>query len=589
MVNFNNEFLVKEIKRRLSILNLIEGYTSIKKTGKGYVALCPFHDDHNPSMHVDEEKGLFHCFSCGAGGDILGFYMRYNGLTFPEAVSDLAKRANIEVEKSAPPVKGKSRTGNLLKINSAVSDFYHRALVESRKGGPARDYLEKRNIPPGVIEEFRLGYAPDGWDTLVKFLKKHNVPLSVAEKTGLVVRKQSGDGYYDRFRNSIIFPIFSVEGKVIGFGGRRINESDEPKYINSPESEIYQKRKNFYGLDRSKEHIRRNKRAVIVEGYTDFLSMFSAGIKNVVATLGTSLTRDHAVTLRRYTDRIVVVFDGDESGVKAALRSLDVFLEEGLLPSVVILPDGDDPDSFLAANGKEEFTKLIDGSPTLLDFYVSNTVDDYRKGQMSMNSCVKEIADALAKVNDPILRSSYVRKTAEMLGLRENEVLSLLRSGKRRGNAAGVRTASTHSNHEKLLLNILLKFPELSESVAEEDWAVYITDPEIKSILEEIINNGVRDVSSILLSFQGNSAQGLISEALMSSPGISDRDTAGKMIESCIGKLIQTKIKDELKILRIRMDEAVKNKDVLLQKRLLKEYDDLMKQKKPEEGRPYEK
>lgn len=579
MVNFNNEFLVKEIKRRLSILNLIEGYTSIKKTGKGYVALCPFHDDHNPSMHVDEEKGLFHCFSCGAGGDILGFYMRYNGITFPEAVSDLAKRANIEIEKSAPPVKGKSRTGNLLKINSAVADYYHRVLIESRKGGPARDYLEKRNIPPEVIKEFRLGYAPDGWDTIVKFLKKHNVPLPVAEKIGLVVRKQSGDGYYDRFRNRIIFPISSVEGKVIGFGGRRINESDEPKYINSPESEIYQKRKNFYGLDRSKEHIRRNKRAVIVEGYTDFLSMFSAGIKNVVATLGTSLTRDHAVTLRRYTDRIVVVFDGDESGVKAALRSLDIFLEEGLLPGVVILPEGDDPDSFLAANGKEELGKLMDGSPTLLDFYLSNSVGDYRKGQVSLNGCVKEIADVLAKVNDPILRSSYAGKTAEMLGLRENEVLSMLRLGKTRGSTAGVRTAGTQNNHEKLLLNILLKFPELSESVAEEDWAVYITDPEIKSILEEIINNGVRDVSSILLSFQGNSAQGLISEALMSSPGISDRDTAGKMIASCIRKLRLVKLDERLKSLRLGIKDAIKDKDPELEKRLLTEYTDLRKQK----------
>ena len=579
MVNFNNEFLVKEIKRRLSILNLIEGYTSIKKTGKGYVALCPFHDDHNPSMHVDDEKGLFHCFSCGAGGDILGFYMRYNGLTFPEAVSDLAKRANIEVQKSAPPSKEKSRTGNLLKVNSAVAGFYHRALTESRKGAAAREYLAKRNIPSGVIEEFRLGYAPEGWDTLVNFLKKHNVPLPAAEKVGLVVRKQSGGGYYDRFRNRIIFPIFNVEGKVIGFGGRRINESDEPKYINSPESEIYQKRRNFYGLDRSKEHIRKKGRAIIVEGYTDFLSMFSTGIKNVIATLGTSLTRDHAVTLRRYTDRIVVVFDGDESGVKAALRSLDVFLEEGLLPNVVILPEGDDPDSFLTANGKEEFDKLVEKSPTLLDFYVANTVDDYRKGRISLKGCVKEIADILMKVNDPMLRSGYAKKTAEMLGVRENEMLSMLKLGKARGNAAGVKTVSAQSNHEKLLLSILLKFPDLSETLEEDDWTLYVTDQEIKPILEEIIINKVHDVSSILLSFQGNSAQGLISEAIMSSPGIADRDTAGKMIESCIRKLRLSKLDERLKSLRLGINDAVKNKNHELEKRLLAEYADLMKQK----------
>jgi DNA primase len=579
MVNFNNDFLVKEIKRRLSIINLIEGYTSIRKTGKGYVALCPFHDDHNPSMYVDEDKGLFHCFSCGAGGDVLGFYMRYNGLTFPEAVSDLAKRANIAIEKSAPPVKGSSQAGNLLKINSAVSGFYHRALLESRKGSAARDYLEKRNIPSGVVEEFRLGYAPDGWDTLVKFLKKHKIPLPLAEKTGLIVKKQSGEGYYDRFRNRIIFPICNVEGKVIGFGGRRIVETDEPKYINSPESEIYHKRKNFYGLDRSKEHIRKNKRAIIVEGYTDFLSLFSAGIKNVVATLGTSLTRDHVVMLRRYTDRIVVVFDGDESGIKAAVRSLDIFLEEGLLPSVVILPEGDDPDSFLARKGRKEFDKLIDESPTLLDFYIDNTVSEYRKGEITLNSGVKEISDVLVKVNDPILRSSYIRKTAEKLGLRENEVLLLVRLGKSQGNTGGVKAVRQHSNHEKLLLNILLTFPELSEVIAEEDWAVFVTNQDVRSILEEIIINGVYDVSTLLLSFQGNAAQGLISEALMSSPGITDRDTAGKMITSCIRKLKLVKLDERLKSLRLGISDAVKNKDAELEKRLLTEYTDLMKQK----------
>ncbi len=579
MVNFNNEFLVKEIKRRLSIINLIEGYTSIKKTGKGYVALCPFHDDHNPSMHIDDEKGLFHCFSCGAGGDMLGFYMRLNGLTFPEAVSDLAKRANIAIEKNTAPVKGHSQTNTLLKINSAVSGFYHRALLESRKGASARDYLEKRKIPSDIIKEFSLGYAPDGWDTLVTYLNKHNIPLPLAEKIGLVVKKQGGGGYYDRFRNRIIFPIRNVEGKVVGFGGRRINDSDEPKYINSPESEIYHKRRNFYGLDNSKDHIRRNKRAIIVEGYTDFLSLYSAGIKNVVATLGTSLTRDHVAMLRRYTDRIVVVFDGDESGVKAAVRSLDIFLEEGLLPGVVILPERNDPDSFLASNGTKELDKLIDTAPTLLDFYIDNTVSEYRNGDVTLKGAVKEIADVLVKVNDPVLRSSYIKKTAEKLGLGENEVLSLVRFGKGQWKAGGLKTPKTHSNHEKLMLNILLTYPELSRIVAEEDWEGCISDREIGSILEAIVVRGIHDVSSLLLSFQGSAAQGLISQALMSSPGIPDRDTAGKMILSCIRKLQRAKLDERLKSLRLGIDDAVKNKDAELEKRLLTEYTDLRKQK----------
>lgn len=579
MINFDSDFLVKEIKRRLSIINLIEGYTSIKKTGKGYVGLCPFHDDHNPSMHVDEEKGLFHCFSCGAGGDIVGFYMRYNELTFQEAISDLAKRANITIEKKTPPVKGNSRISTLLKINSAVAEFYHRVLLESRKGESARDYIEERKLPSTVVDEFRLGYAPAGWDTIVKYLTKHHVPLTLAEKTGLVVKKNSGDGYYDRFRDRIIFPITNVDGKVIGFGGRIIKEGDEPKYINSPESEVYQKRRNFYGLDMSKDHIRKNKRVIIVEGYIDFLSLYSAGIKNAVATLGTSLTRDHVVTLGRYTDRIVVVFDGDEAGLKAAVRALDVFLEEGLLPHVVLLPDGNDPDSFLTTRGKEGFNQLIEESPTLLDFYIENTVREYRSGELTLNGSVKEITGVLIKVNDPILRSSYIRKTAEKLGLRENEVLSLVRQGKGQAKIGGVKNVNAHSNHEKLLLIILLKFPELASLLADEDLTVLISNPDIRSILEEIVINGSRDVSSLLMMFQGNVAQGLISEALMSSQGISDKEIAARMIESCIGKLRLVKLDERLKTLRLRIDNAVKNKDSGLEKQLLTEYRDLMKQK----------
>jgi DNA primase len=581
MVNFDGDFLVKEIKRRLSIINLIEGYTSIKKTGKGYVGLCPFHDDHKPSMHVDEEKGLFHCFSCGAGGDIVGFYMRYTGLTFPEAISDLAKRANITIETKAPRAKGGSGISTLLKINSAMAAYYHRILLESRNGKSARDYLERRGIASSVIEEFKLGYAPSGWDTAVKFLTKHRIPLTLAEKTGLVVnvKKSSGDGYYDRFRDRIIFPISNIDGKVIGFGGRVVNEDDEPKYINSPESELYHKRRNFYGLDRSKEYIRKNKRVIIVEGYTDFLSLYAAGITNAVATLGTSLTRDHVVALRRYTDRVVVVFDGDEAGQKAAVRSLDVFLEEGLLPRVVLLPEGNDPDSFITTRGKEGFNKLIEESPTLLDFYIENTIKEYRNGELTLNRCREEIEEILIKINDPLLKGSYRKKTAELLGVRESELLSRVRREKGRMGTESVKTFDPNSNHEKLLLIILLKFPELSSVLSQYEWHGLITNPEVRSILEEIVSNRVHDLSSLLFRFQGNMAQGLISEALMSSPGINDNGTAAKMIESCVGKLIRTRIKEELKVLRLKMDEAAKNKDALLQKRLLKEYDDLMKQK----------
>jgi len=328
MSKFNNEALVNEIKGRLSIINLVESYTSVKKTGKGYVGLCPFHDDTNPSMHVDEDKGLFHCFSCGAGGDIFGFYMRYNNLTFPETLSELAKKAGVTIEKESESVPRKSPNSVLYKINAVAAKYYRNILQESNQGKSGREYVENRKISSETAKEFIFGFAPEGWDNLVKFLTKNKVPLNIAEKVGLIVKRNNSDGYYDRFRNRLMFPICNVDGKVIGFGGRRVDEEDEPKYINSPESDIYQKRKSFYGINKSKDHIRREDRAILVEGYTDFLSLYSSGIKNVVASLGTSLTREHVSILRRYTNNVVVLFDSDESGRKAAKKSLDCRLEK---------------------------------------------------------------------------------------------------------------------------------------------------------------------------------------------------------------------------------------------------------------------
>ncbi len=588
MANFNDDGLVNEIKRRLSIIDLIESYTSVKKTGRGYVGLCPFHDDRNPSMHIDEEKGLFHCFSCGAGGDILGFYMRYNNTTFPEALQELAKRANIPIEKTAPRAKGSSAAGALFKINSIVSKYYQKTLEESARGKPALEYIEKRGIPRDVATEFGLGYAPEGWDNLAKFLAKHKVPLGLAERVGLVVGRNSGDGHYDRFRGRLMFPIVNVDGKVIGFGGRVIDGEGEPKYINSPESEIYHKRSSFYGLDKSRDHIRRARRAIIVEGYMDFLSVYVSGVRNVVATLGTALTRDHVGVLKRYTDRYVVIFDGDESGIKAAVRSLDVFLEEGLLPNVVILPEGTDPDSFLSERGKDALLSLIENAPGLLDFYIDNTVREYRSGAITLNRSVKEIADVLTKVNDPIAKNGYARKAAEKLGVRENEVMSLIRFGK--GKAARPASAAravsspevSHAvagNSEKTLLAVLLKFPELSEIARAEYESGDIANPEIRAILEEMLLNDVLDASALLQIFQDRPAQALITEALFSSPGISDRETAGRTIERCIKKVKQRKLDDRLKLLRLRIDEAVRNKDSELEKEILKEYSELRKLK----------
>jgi DNA primase len=578
MDTFNNDVIVKEIKGRLSIINLIESYTSVKKSGRGFVGLCPFHDDKNPSMHVDGEKGLFHCFSCGAGGDIFGFYMRYNNLSFPEALAELANKANVEISKTPVKPKDNSSVGPLYKLNKAALTFYQKTLALKEKGKAAREYLKNRNMPQELIDEFSLGYAPSEWDALAKFLAKNNIPLNLAERVGLVVKRKQGDGYYDRFRDRIMFPIKDLDGKVIGFGGRVIKEDEQPKYMNSPESPVYSKRRSFYGVDKSRDFIRKEGRAVLVEGYTDFLALYTSGIKNVVATLGTSLTRDHGVILRRYTENVVVLFDSDESGLKASLRSLDVLLEEGLMPHVAPLPEGEDPDSFIKEHGVQKFSEIIENSESWIDFFIDRTLKRYREGSLTMSQLVKEVSELLIKVGNPVERSLNIKKASEKLGLRENEILSYVKHRTGRGKSRGSKTAS-YSSHEKLLLTVLLKFPALSSVIADKSWQEFIENQEIKSILEEIVSGGVHDVSNLLVHFNNQTEQDLISEFLLSSDGITDVDTAANMLESCVLKLKAGKLDGRLKALRLEIDRAVKYKDQKAEKKLLKEYSDLRKQK----------
>ena len=585
MSKFNNEALVNEIKGRLSIINLVESYTSVKKTGKGYVALCPFHDDKNPSMHVDDDKGLYHCFSCGAGGDMFGFYMRYNNLSFPETLSELAKKAGVTIPERPQSVPNKSPNSVLYKINAVAAKYYRNVLQESPKGERGREYVRNRGLSAETAGEFIFGFAPDGWDSLVKYLSQNNVPLNIAEKVGLIVKRKNTDGYYDRFRNRLIFPICNVDGKVIGFGGRRINEEDEPKYINSPESDIYQKRKSFYGINKSKDYIRREDRAVLVEGYTDFLSLYSAGIKNVVATLGTSLTREHVSLLRRYTNNVVVLFDSDESGKKAAVRSLDVLLEEGLLPHVAPLPAGVDPDLYINEIGKDKFAELISDSTSWVDFWFDMMGKRQKKGMITRKQILDEIVELLIHLKDPVEKSFRIKKAAEMLGIKESEIYSRVKSGKGQNSLSGAtQNRLKYPQSEKLLFTALVKFPNLRVHLNRENWREFVSDSNVLSILEVIIDEGISDPSSLLHHFEDESVNEMISESLLSSPSISDDETAAKILKACITKLKLSKLDEMLKVLRLEIDQAIKEKDGQLEKELLKHYHELSMQKQREEG-----
>lgn len=589
MGNLLYEPVIKEIKERLGIVDLIETYVSLKRSGKNFVGLCPFHDDKNPSMYVSEEKGVFHCFGCGAGGDVFAFLMKYKNISFSEAVEELAKRLNLKVYKNQvlSPYSGRKRIESYLyKINRLASLFYHRLLIASKEGLKAREYLRERGISGDVIKEFEIGYAPGGWDTLLSFFKKKNVPLYLAEKVGLLIKKENKRGYYDRFRERIVFPIRNVEGMVIGFGGRALGEG-QPKYINSPESEIYHKGSVLYGLDKAREHIRSKRKVVLVEGYMDLLSLFMIGIKNVVATLGTSFTQSHARLLKRYTDRLVVIFDGDEAGIKASLRVLDICLEEELFPFMVVLPRGEDPASFVLKGLQEEFSQMVENSRPLLDFFIEKAKEDFEHAHISRKEAIYRVVPLIAKLRDPIERSHYVKRVGEVFGIRENDIISLI-DRYRKGYAHNHETTGYYKvsskSLDRLILKIILKFPKFLDSLLKEDVLNCLMDPDVKSILGEMMDKGLSDISSLLVRFPESSIQGTLSEAILYSDDIVDEESAYRMLRDCLRKVKLRELENRLKLLRVRLDRAVKAGDHLLEKKLLGEYKNLVEEEKKIRG-----
>jgi DNA primase len=339
--------VISEVRSKADIAEVISEYLPLKKAGRNYSALCPFHPEKTPSFMVSSAKQVFHCFGCGIGGDIFGFVMKSENLSFPQAVKVLATKFGVTIpqRRVSPSVKREiDRKEQLSKVNQLAMGYY-RDLLFGRDGTEAREYLRKRGIGKAVIEEHQLGYAVHSWNGLVNYLHSKKVPLTLAQELGLVIPKKTG-GWYDHFRGRVIFPIFGLTGNVLGFGGRALDENS-PKYLNSPESALYHKSQSLYGLHVAKGFIREKGLSLIVEGYLDLLTLHQFGFKHAVATLGTAMTESHVRLLKRFSNQFIAIFDSDESGAAATIRALPLFLEEKISCNVVRLPGTHDPDSFL--------------------------------------------------------------------------------------------------------------------------------------------------------------------------------------------------------------------------------------------------
>jgi DNA primase len=428
---------ISEIINVSDIVDIISESVILKKSGRNYFGLCPFHSEKSPSFSVSPEKQIFHCFGCSAGGNVFSFVMRHHGLSFPEAVKMVARRYNIQVETGqVSPERQKQlalREG-LFRLNSQVMEHYCGLLSNSPKADMARQYMKDRGITSETIEQFSLGYAQESWDDMVSFFRRLKLSRGMAEKSGLVLAREQKNGYYDRFRNRIIFPIADISMQVAGFGGRVMDDS-MPKYLNSPETPVYSKGRMLYGLHAAKQYCRQADCVYIVEGYFDFLSLFQNGVRNTVASLGTALTSDHVRLLKGYASRAILVFDSDDAGINAAKRSIATFVTEGLDVRILVLPRGQDPDSFVNSFGGQAFQGAADEAMSVIDFLTETAVKKFGNSVEGRISILDEMKGHLASVEDSAARSLYVRELAQRLGIDEAAVLEKVRD-----SVAGLKT-----------------------------------------------------------------------------------------------------------------------------------------------------
>lgn len=443
MASFIPEEKISEIKNLADIVDIVSESVLLKKAGKNYIGLCPFHSEKTPSFTVSPDKQIFHCFGCSTGGNVFSFLMKQEGLSFPEAVRRLARRYGVDLpNKPLSPAQKRriSERENLFDLNRRAGNFYHQALLNSQEGKVAQSYLSKRGLSQQAIDAFKIGFAFDGWDHLFKYFSNRRISARLLEKSGLFLPRRNKSGYYDRFRNRIIFPIFDVNAQIIGFGGRVLDNS-LPKYLNSPETAVYNKRHSLYGIHRAKDKCRSSGTVFIVEGYLDLLALHQYGIENAVATLGTALTADHLKLLKRYAGQMILVYDSDEAGIRSAKRCVetfwqehvdfrreDVFREEKADTRILVLPAGHDPDSYLQENGSEAFLQLASDAAGIITFLMDCAIREHGLTTEGKIRIVSDLLRPLTAVNDPVARALYIQQLAERTGVSESAVVEQVRS-----------------------------------------------------------------------------------------------------------------------------------------------------------------
>jgi DNA primase len=579
-----DETILNDILARINIVEVIAEYIPLKRTGRNFKACCPFHHEKTASFVVSLDKQIYHCFGCGVGGNVFNFLMQYERLEFPEAVELLAKKTGVVLaHKNSQDHKSSEITGQLRKINELAAEFYSSNL-HSPQGLAAREYLIKRGIRQDTAKLFKLGFARDSWDGLSAHLNSKASSLSLIEKAGLSISKPGG-GYYDRFRNRIIFPIFDIKSSAIGFGAR-VTDDSLPKYINSPETPLYRKGRNLYGLNLAKDAVRESDFVVVVEGYLDCIIPYQHGLRNIVASLGTALTSDQARLIRRYTNNVVMVYDGDLAGELATLRSLDIFIEEEMNVRVAALPPGYDPDTYVRKLGIESLNKLVKEADNLFDYKLEVLK---RKYDSKVSEGKAQIASivllTIKKLKDAILRDEYIRKLSEKLDVNEAFVREVYANLKAESSAPEVvlesfsKLAKTNPT-EKLLMKLMLEETELIGQIKDKIEPADFQDKLIASIVAtmfELTTQGKSCSTNNLINHLGQECLSHIVCESTFTPEVSLIEKE-KIVDDCITRLKKNRMQLRRKKLQeaIRSAETAGNEEEL--DRLKQEFHSIIKQ-----------
>ena len=587
-----SENTLSEIAERISIVDVISPYVPLNKSGNNYKGICPFHPDKNPSFFVNPDRNTFHCFGCGVGGDVYSFFMKFHNVPFLDAVRELARRAGVRLdegpERRDPEKEEAFRKA--VSLNRSVCRFYQKNLMENPAGKRARDYLKKRGVSRTMVDKFLLGFAPDAWDGLLQVLSPRKEMLEQAISLGLLLPKKTGRGYYDRFRNRIMFPIFGSTGQVLAFGGRSLDEGG-PKYINSPESPLYRKGSVLYGLHLAQPFIREQGAAILVEGYLDLIALHEHGFSHSVAVLGTALTAQQIQVLKRHTRNFILVFDGDAAGKKASFRNLQEFLQQGIPARVVYLPEDEDPDSFLRKKGGESFQAFLDDAPSLLDVFLKEKTDslalsDPVEKKVSM---LREVIPVIRKIPDRLEQNLRIKTLAETVGIGElflRDELSKYKEEKRdtKGEqpAGQDRDTPVWPVEERLVCQVLIQFPSLTPKFLETN----VLESFASSTLKEVVRtfgrlfqqDGTLDLSKVLSEKADPDLSRLVT-SLSCREEFTIKEAVVALNDS-IRRIQRKSLRARLKVLNRKIQEAENTRQAELQNHLFQEKQRLLQEEK---------